>query len=112
MMDIRPKHQLLFPHLPVVRFEPHIGSIGFGSVYSFALTAKQIVLSVHIVETAYRNGALFQFKPFLSLDKSGNTGRILQGIREGTAMPQQLRVVVLRMANGQIRKETGLFCPR
>ena len=24
-------------------------------------------------------------------------------------MPQQLRVVVLRMANGQIRKETGLF---
>ena len=24
-------------------------------------------------------------------------------------MPQQLRVVVLRMANGQIRKETGLL---
>ena len=71
MMDIRPENQLFFPALPVVDFKIGIGASRNRTARGFrlALSGKQILRAVQIVEPAERQVAFFDVELLLPLNE-------------------------------------------
>ena len=104
VVDIRAEHELFFPALPVVGLKPYVGAGRFGAVHPLALAAEQVVLAVDVVEAGDRDLALLERPALLPADKARLRGRVLERVRERPAVPEQLRVVVFRVADRQVRE--------
>ena len=112
VVDIGTKDQALLPALPIFRLEPDVGPGGLRAVHSPAFPGKQAVFSMDAVKAAEGNIALFQFPISGHGFQLRGTARGFHGIRERTAVPEKLGVVVFGVPDGQVRKELGGFAHR
>ena len=113
MVDIRAKDDLFLPVCPAVHLQPDIVALFGRAVYAAALAGKQRVPPVCRIQPRNGDGPVFQLKRAPPVKRAlGRRIGVCQAGRVRPAMPEQLRVVLLRMAAGDIGKKHRLFVQR
>ena len=119
-MDVGAVDGGLFEFLPVLELAPDVAASGEGAVDRFEVAHEHGVVAAYAVEAGYGvltaldletgSDALTLFAVYMEIGSAQIRIGHLQG--EGPAVPDQLGVVIVRMAGGELAEEGILMAQR
>ena len=102
VVNIRSVNQLFFPFGPVARFYPEVISVCDRTIDSLNLIGKEQIISVSLIQSGDGDFSVLQLKIPLAIADSRLAALSVKRIGKGAAVPEQLGVVIRRMADGQV----------
>lgn len=105
VMDVRAVDQLALPLGQVVEPCPEVGAEGVRAVGAFQRAVEQLIVAVVLIEAADGELAVLDLEPLALVLLARHGAGLFERVGKRAAVPQQLDIFVLRMADGELAEE-------
>ena len=111
VMDIGAIHEFALPGRPIRSLHPDIVAVGLRSVDTHSLIRKHQVIAAGLVHPGQCDISALDLVKSLAVADGALNPLLHQRSREGSAVPQQLSVVIFRMPYRHIRHKGTALSP-